>query len=129
MFALNQFPALSTGFPDVCLTPIIVPVPLPYPNMAFECTGFPAAYNILVGGAPVHNMSTILLPSIGDLPGIMGVASGMVMGPNLSLVNSFTCLMGALPTKRVTSFGTSNLINTESIALVPNQFTTLVLAS
>lgn len=123
---------MSLGFPDVCITPIPmpfpVPVPIPYPNIALECCGVPAAYNILVGCAPVHNMATMIPLSMGDLPGIMGVASGMVMGPNFSFVNSFTCLMGALPTKRVTSFGTSNVINSPSLALTPNQFRVLVLS-
>ena len=128
MFALNQFPATSLGFPDVCLTPNIVPLPVPYMNSAFEYSGFPAAYNILVGCAPVHNMATVLSPSFGDLPGIAGVASGTVMGPVFSMVNSNTCLMGCLPTKRVTSFGSSNLINSMSSAVTPNQFRVLILS-
>jgi hypothetical protein len=129
VFALNQLPAITMAFPDVCITMVvIVPVPIPYPNISFEFMGFPAAYNILVGGAPVHNMATVLVPSVGDLPGLMGVASGMVMGPNFSFVNSFTCLMGALPTKRLTSFGISNLTNAPAIAITPNQFKVLVLS-
>ena len=129
MFAMNQFPALTFGFPDVCWTLVfIVPIPIPYPNLSLECCGFPAAYNIFVGGAPVHNMSTMLLPSFGDLPGLFGAASGMVMGPDFSFINSFTCLMGCLPTKRWTSFGTSNLINSPALAITPNQFRVLVLS-
>lgn len=129
MFALNQFSAMTFGFPDVCWTPNFPsPVPIPYPNIANECTGVPAVNNILVGGAPVHNMGTVLSVSTGDLPGVMGVASGTVMGPSTSRVNSNTCLMGSLPTKRLTSFGTSNLINTPSTAISPNQFVVLILA-
>ena len=28
----GPIPALGFAFPDVCLTPVVVPVPIPYPN-------------------------------------------------------------------------------------------------
>ena len=129
MFALNQFPALSFGFPDVCLTPAgLFTVPVPYPNTATESLGFPFPLNIFVGGSPVHNMATVIGSSMGDLPGIAGMASGAVLGPAFAFLNSNTCLMGGLPTKRVTSFGSANFINAASMAAVPNQLKVLVLA-
>ena len=36
MFANTQMGGVDTGFPDVCLTPIIVPVPIPYPNISMS---------------------------------------------------------------------------------------------
>lgn len=130
MFALNQLPALTIGMPDVCLTPVgPVVIPVPYPNIAQEVLGFPAPYNVIVGGAPVHNMGTTLPLSLGDLPGVAGVASGTVMGPHRSLTNATTCLMGSLPTRRVGSCGPSNTMNTIGIAAVPNQFKVVLLCA
>jgi hypothetical protein len=129
MFALNQFPALSPGFPDACMTNMGTnDQVIPYPNSALESLGVPFPPNFLVGGAPVHNMATVICTTTDDLPGYAGVASGTVMGPSFSFVNSNTCLMGGLPTKRVTSCGVSNTINTPSMAATPNQLCVLVLA-
>lgn len=129
MFAMNQFPAANVGFPDVCNTLIgIASVPVPYPNVALESTGFPAPFNTIVGGSPVHNLATIMVPSMGDLPGLSGVASGTVLGPGNTFVNAQTTLMGALPTKRVTSFGLSNTTNNPTAAVTPNQLKVLILS-
>jgi hypothetical protein len=129
MFIMNSFPALNLGFPDVCMTVIgLAPVPVPYPNIAIESSGFPFPPNIFIGGSPVHNLATTLVPSQGDLPGFSGVGSGTVLGTGNTFVNSNTVLHGALPTKRVTSMGTSNLTNSPSIASTPNNFSVLLLA-
>ncbi len=129
MFAMNQFPAANVGFPDVCNTMIGTgSVPVPYPNAAMESTGFPAPFNTIVGGAPVHNLITIMPPSQGDLPGHSGVASGTVMGPGNTFVNAQTTLMGALPTKRMSSTGLSNTINNPTSAVTPNQLKVLILS-
>lgn len=125
MFALNQFPGSNMGYSDVCTTMFST---MCYANFSDESLGAPAAYNLLVGCAPVHNMATTLAPSTGDESGISGVASGMIMGPDMSFVNSNTCLMGSLPTKRVSSTGVSNGTNTCASALTPNQLKVLVLS-
>ncbi|KTT10240.1 DUF4150 domain-containing protein [Pseudacidovorax intermedius] len=130
MFALNQLPALKQGFPDVCLTPMgPLLVPMPYPNMAQEVMGTPAPMNIFIGGAPVHNMATVIGLSMGDLPGVSGVASGLVLGPQTTLVNATTFLTGALPTQRLGSMGISNLCNVVSVACTPNQTRVLLLCA
>jgi hypothetical protein len=130
MFALNQLPALKLGFPDVCLTPVgPALVPVPYANLAQEALGTPAPLHILVGGAPVHHMATVIGASMGDLPGVAGVASGLVLGPQTSLTNANTFLTGALPTQRLGSTGLSNLCNALSVACVPNQVKVLLLCA
>ena len=49
--------------------------------------GVPAAYNVLFMCAPAHNLSTTIVLSNGDNPGVaMGVASGTVMGARSYLV-------------------------------------------
>ena len=125
MFALNQFPGTNMGYADVCSTAFF---PVCFSNMADESMGAPAAYNLLVGCAPVHNMATMLAPSHGDEAGISGVASGMIMGPEMSFVNSNTCLMGSLPTKRLSSTGVSNGTTTFASSLTPNQLKVLILS-
>lgn len=121
---LNQLPAQSIGMPDVCLTQPpgpVPPIPIPYPNMANEALGFPAVNHVLMGGAPAHNIGTIISPTLGDLPGFAGVASGTVMGPGSTSQGSAKLIIGGLPAKRVTSVGMGNGVNCTSIALSPNQ--------
>jgi hypothetical protein len=128
MFALNTSPALTFGFPDVCITMIgPVPTPVPYPNFANASTGFPVPAHILMSVAPVQNQATMLFPTLGDLPGFLGVASGTVLGPCQSLTHANTFLTGGLPTKRLSSMGFSNGINAPSTAIIPNQTKVLVL--
>lgn len=130
MFVLNSSPAMMIGFPDVCITMMgPIPTPVPYPNVGNESTGLPVPTHILMSVSPVHNLATMLSPSMGDLPGFSGVASGMVMGPCRSLTHANTFLTGALPTKRMGSTGLSNLSNTFSVACTPNQCKVLVLAA
>ncbi len=131
MFANSQMGGLDFGFPDVCLTPIPpVVVPIPYPNLAVGCMGVPAAYKIMFGGTPTHNMSTIIPMTNGDNTGVnMGVASGMVMGPDRTIIGSFTTLVGGMPVKKMCSLMGHNgmSLNIPGMALIPSQFKVLVL--
>jgi hypothetical protein len=129
MFALNQFPAVNFGFPDTCNTETgSGTAQVAYPNSAAESTGFPAPVNILIGGSPVHNLATMMPPSQGDLPGHSGVASGTVLGPGNTFVNAQTTLMGALPTKRMSSTGMSNTTNNPTTAITANQLRVIILS-
>lgn len=130
-FFQNSFPASNAGFPDTCLTETgSGSAPVAYSNSAQEAAGTPAPYNILTGGSPVHNMSTILPPSQGDLPGHSGVGSGTVLGPasDFSFLTT-TTLMGSMPTKRMGSSGTSNFTNSPTAAVSPNQLKVVGLSS
>jgi hypothetical protein len=70
--------------------------------LALPPTGLPAAYTILVGGAPAHNLETEVPFSQGDDPGLaLGVASGMVMGPCRHLLGAFTVLLDGMPATRL----------------------------
>lgn len=134
MFANTQMGGMNTGFPDVCLTPIPtpagpIPTPLPYPNIATGMMGVPAAYNILFGGTPTHNMMTTIPLTNGDNTGVnMGVASGTVMGPSRALTAAFTVLVGGTPVTRMTSMNLQNSTNCPGVSLVPSQLRVLVLA-
>lgn len=128
MFANAQLGGMNFGFPDVCLTPP-VPVPVPYPNMALGPMGFPAAYNVLFMCTPAHHILTTIPISMGDQPGIaLGVASGTVMGPTRHVTASFTCLVGGLPTTRMTSISIQNSTNCPGMRIVPSQLKVLVLS-
>jgi len=132
MFVNTQMGGLNFGFPDVCLTPIVVPVPIPYPNIAEGLFALPftAAMTILVECMPTHNMATMGTISFGDQPGVeLGVLSGLVMGPHHTLIPSFTMLTEGMPTSRVTSMTGHNgfALNCPGISLVPSQFKVLCL--
>ena len=128
MFVKSQgpIPAVSIGFPDVCLTPIVVPVPIPYPNIAMSVTSNPgtAALNCLSSCMPTHTMATMGTISLGDFAGVnLGVLSGMVMGPDRVLIPSFTLLSGGLPTARMCSMTGQNgiALNAPGIVASPSQ--------
>ena len=135
MFANAQMGGMNMGFPDVCLTPIPtpagpIPVPIPYPNIATAMMGVPAAYNVLFGGTPAHNLGTIIPLTNGDNAGLnMGVASGVVMGPSRGLTGAFTVLVGGLPATRMTSMNLQNSTNCPGVSLVPSQLRVLLLAA
>lgn len=131
MFANTQMGGTDFAFPDVCLTPAppAPPVPLPYPNIATRATAVPAVYNVLWGGAPVHNMSTMIPFSNGDNAGVsMGVASGVVMGPSRCLTGAFTVLVGGMPVTRMSSATLQNNTNAPGASIAPSQTKVLVLA-
>ncbi len=127
MFANAQMGGMDFGIPDVCLTPP-VPEPIPYPNFAMGPMGVPAAYNVLFGGTPSHNLSTIIPLTLGDQPGVMlGVASGEDMGTSCRLTAMFTCLVDGIPATRLTSIGLHNGTNCPGVRIVPSQATVLLL--
>ncbi len=128
MFANTQMMGVDLGFPDVCMTPPAA-IPIPYPNVALGPMTVPAVYNVLMFCAPAHNMFSTVVMTNGDNTGVMlGVASGMVMGPSRRLTAAFTCIVGGAPLTRLTSLGIQNSTNCPGIRLVPSQPTVLVLA-
>ena len=129
MFANTQMMGMDLGFPDVCLTPMPAPVPIPYPNIALGPMGVPAAYNILFVCAPAHNMATVVPLSNGDNAGVnMGVASGVVMGPSRPVTGAFTVLLDGMPATRLTSMNIQNSTNCPGMRIVPSQVKVLLLA-
>ena len=68
--ASNQGVGMNTGFPDVCLTPAVVPVPIPYPNLGMNVMSMPMCPNILVSAMPSHNMAAKPLMTNGDNAGV-----------------------------------------------------------
>jgi hypothetical protein len=129
MFANCQLGGLNFAFPDVCLTPILVPVPIPYPNFSFGPTAIPTAPNILMSCAPGHNIMTITPLSLGDTPGVnLGVASGMVMGPTRHLLGSFGVFLNGPPAAKMLGLTGQNGFspNMVGLTLAPSQVCVLI---
>ncbi len=69
------------AFPDVCLTPIVVPVPIPYPNIGNLGDATKVSEKVKIGGNPVVLESSEITMSTGDEAGsIGGVMSGKIKG-------------------------------------------------
>ena len=129
MFANTQMMGMDLAFPDVCLTPMPAPTPIPYPNIGLGPMGVPAAYNVLFMATPAHNLATTVVLTNGDNAGVaMGVASGMVMGPSRHLTAAFTVLVGGIPATRLTSVSLQNSTNAPGMRIVPSQVKVLLLA-
>jgi hypothetical protein len=132
MFANSQMGGMNLAFPDVCLTPAPpspTPVAIPYPNISIGPLGVPFVFRVLYGGAPAHNLATMIPISVGDQPGIMlGVKSGTIMGPTRNTSAAATVLVGGLPGTRLTSQTLQNLTNASGMRVVPSQLRVLLLA-
>lgn len=126
MFARSQgpMPGIDLGFPDVCLTPALVPVPIPYPNIAMTTMAIPNISNQFIMAMPVHNLMTMVSMTNGDQAGVNGgVASGMIMGPSRHLMGSTNIIKGTAPaTKMLSMTGQNGMApNTVGTALSPSQ--------
>ncbi|MBW7984904.1 DUF4150 domain-containing protein [Enterobacillus tribolii] len=129
MFANCQLMGIDIAFPDVCLTPMPAPTPIPYPNVALGPTAIPNAVNILFMGMPAHNMATVTPLTNGDNAGVaLGVASGSVMGPSRHVTAAFTVLIKGTPATRLTSVSIQNSTNAPGMRVVPSQLKVLLLA-
>jgi hypothetical protein len=128
MFANTLGAGLDFAFADVCLTPPI-PVPIPYGNDASSPDGVNPVWNVIVAGAPVFNMSTIIGSTSGDDPGVAGgVSSGTVMGISQHITGSSPVLIGGAPVTRLTDQTQQNNANVVGSRVAPSQLKLLVLA-
>lgn len=132
MFQLTMGSGMDMAFPDVCLTPTLVPTPIPYPDMAFSVTSAPAAYNILTECMPSLNQLSEGLVSVGDQPGVLlGVVSHLEAGEAFYILGCVTIFVDGPPAQRLTSVTGQNamgmLPNAPGMCSVPSQFTVLSL--
>lgn len=131
MFATNSLSAMSMmTVPDVCKTPIIVPVPIPYPNITMSTTHIPAVFNVCFGPGLAENLMTEGTLSMGDEPGVEGgVVSSLFMGPDKYILGSFTVMVGTAFAARMTSLVGMNGMpfNTIGASLLPAQCCVLLL--
>jgi len=129
MFANTNLGVMNFAFPDVCLTPTPAgPIPVPYPNIALSTTHVPSVFNVIVGGGLAENLMTMGTISNGDNAGVaLGVASGLVMGPDRAMLGSFKTFFGTAPATRLTSMTIQNSTNAPGMSLTPSQFKVLLL--
>jgi hypothetical protein len=131
MFANTNMGVLSLAFPDVCTTPVVVPVPVPYPNIAVSATAIPSQFNVLIECMPAHNLATINPISNGNEAGVLlGVMSAMIMGPQRHLMGSMTVFTGGPPaTRMLDPTGQNGLLpNAPGLSLTPAQVTVVILS-
>jgi hypothetical protein len=129
--AQGPIPALGFAFPDVCLTPIVVPVPIPYPNFSMRPMSIPTQFTCYTMMMPNHNLLTMQPMTMGDNSGVnMGVASGMVMGPSQNYTCSFKVFQGAAPVTRMLDVSGHNGMspNMVGMSISPAQPLVMVLA-
>lgn len=132
MFCLTLGSGVDFAFPDVCLTPVVVPVPVPYPNIAESITTAPAAFNITIDCMPVINQMSMGLVSEGDEPGVLlGVVSHLESGQTDYTLGCITIFMDAAPAQRLTSLTRQNCLvelpNAVGMTIAPSQVTVLTL--
>lgn len=132
MYMLTMGAGMNMGFPDVCLTPGVPPVPVPYPDTQFTATSAPATYNFLIDAMPGLNLMSKGLVSVGDEAGtLLGVVSHMISGEALYIVGCETFFVDGAPAQRLTSVTGQNcmgeLPNTPGSCITPSQVTVLTL--
>lgn len=132
VFANSQgpAPAMNIAVPDVCLTPIVVPVPIPYPNISMSTMGIPSQFKVLHMAMPAHNLSTQIAMSNGDNAGVnLNPISGMFMGPTRHLLGSFKVFYGGMPASRMLSMSGQNGVSPGAFGMCvsPSQFKVMVL--
>jgi len=131
MFANNNLIVLNFSFPDVCniITPA-GPVPTPLVNIAMSSTHVPSMVNIFMGPGLGENLITTGTVTNGDQAGAaMGVASGLIIGPDRSYAGSIKCFLGGAPATRLTSVTGQNGMspNGVGIAITPGQISIMFL--
>lgn len=131
MFATNNLAAMSImTVPDVCKTPVVVPVPIPYPNMVSSTLHVPSVFNVCFGPGLAENLMTEGTISMGDQAGVLGgVVSSVFMGPDQYILGSIKVIVGTAPAARMTSLVGMNgkPFNTMGASLTPAQVCVLLL--
>jgi len=125
MFATNSLTAMSMmTVPDICKTPIVIPVPIPYPNITMSSMHIPAVFNVCFGPGLAENLMTEGTISMGDEAGVAGgVVSSLFMGPDKYIMGSLKVIVGTAFATRMTSLVGMNGMpfNTMGASLTPAQ--------
>ncbi|OUU01730.1 MAG: hypothetical protein CBB92_03200 [Flammeovirgaceae bacterium TMED32] len=128
MFAINSMLGMNFAPTDPCFTPPAL-APIPYPNIAVTSSSIPAAFNVFTVCAPQLNMLASVPVSTGDNTGVgMGVASGLVAGPQKYTLGCFTTLISGSPAVNMTKMTIQNSTNAVGLNCVPSQPRVLILS-
>ncbi|MEZ6188076.1 MAG: S41 family peptidase [Planctomycetota bacterium] len=107
--ASNHGPGQNFGFPDVCLTPAVPPVPIPYPNFGSNSLAVPTAPNVLISGMPGQNMGSMPVITNGDNAGCIHPLG--MMKPGGTTMGNPTVMINGLPSKHLLCPSQGNLFN------------------
>ncbi|WP_144138484.1 DUF4150 domain-containing protein [Paraburkholderia sp. BCC1884] len=107
-----------------------VGVPVAYDNNAQRVQAIPNVSNILIAGAPAHNLATLIPVTSGDAAGSMGgVASGTVCSTSRNINGANTVLLHGMPTTRMSDPTQQNATNAVGTGTSPSQTHILNLAA
>ncbi len=103
--------------PDVCYTPIVVPVPVPYPNISFSSDLTGGTVTVKADGNMIAIKGSMFYKSTGDEPGVIGgVASGTFIKESTWLTYSFTVRIEGRNVCRLGDMKFHNHMNTVNLA-------------
>lgn len=116
--AANRGAGSNVGFPDVCLTPPLPGVPVPYTNNGAHCMAVPFSPTVIVCALPALNLASTIPKTTGDEPGILHPVTTQV---GTFVVGCPTVFIDLLPAIHLTLPTTGNAMNCTSGAhVVPN---------
>ncbi|MBL8604323.1 MAG: DUF4150 domain-containing protein [Myxococcales bacterium] len=123
MYASSKAAGTCFAFPDVCLTPIVVPVPIPYPNTAECATAVMFSVVVKIQNMPALHKASFMPLSTGDEAGTAGggVASGTIKGPVRYVVGKPKVLIEGNPVVTLTDVTTHNNNNAVGAQIAPSQ--------
>jgi uncharacterized Zn-binding protein involved in type VI secretion len=117
--ASNHGPGQNIGFPDVCLTPGVPPIPVPYPNLGPNAMAVPVAPNVLVSGLPAQNMGSMPAMTNGDNAGCIHPLG--MMKPGGTVTGNPMIIINGLPSKHLLCPSQGNTFNNPlGATLVPD---------
>jgi hypothetical protein len=96
-------------------------VPAPLPSLAMGAMAVPNVPDVLIAGAPAHNLATVIPMTLGDAAALGGVASGTTMGPSLHMTGAWTALVGGAPATTMGSVSLQNTNNAPGVRGMPSQ--------
>ncbi len=106
-------------FPDICYTLIVVPVPIPYPNIALSEDLALGAITVTADGNPMGHELSIFAKSTGDEAGALtGVVSGTVASIAEFVSFSFDVQIEGKGVVRAMDLMTHNTKNTAATPLL-----------
>lgn len=105
------------AFPDVCLTPRPLPVPVPYTNRGMNAAAVKFALTVLIAGGNALNMASIIGVSQGDEPGVL---HRTIMGPCSFLTGFPTVIIEGAPGVMLTATTNQNASNARGAHVVPS---------
>jgi uncharacterized protein DUF4150 len=122
MFANTQRGGWDCAYPDVSGGE--GGTPAPQLSLADGALGVPAVYDVLFAGAPAHNLSTVILRSVG---GAAGIVSRTRAGPCRTTSAVGSVLIGGMPATRLGGSSSHNSGNAQGARLTPSQTKVLLL--